>query len=62
MRALIKSLRHHIRYAFDADYRIECIADAVERRLQPQIGAEVRGELDRVADRVSATMSASFAD
>jgi hypothetical protein len=62
MRGWISTLRHRIRYAFDADYRIECIADAVELRLQPTIEAGVRDEIDHIGQRVAKTISASFSD
>lgn len=62
MRGLMNALRHRIRYAFDADYRVGCIADAVEQRLQAKIEAGVRDEIDHIGQRVAATVSASFSD
>ncbi len=47
MRGWVSMLRHRIRYVFDADYRADCIADELSRR---------------IGQRVAKTINASFSD
>lgn len=55
-------VRHRMRYLFDTNYRIACIADEVARRMRPEIEAGVRDEIDRISQRVAAATAASFSD
>ena len=47
MRGWVIMLRHRIRYALDADYRADCIADEVSRR---------------IGQRIAKTINACFSD